>query len=94
MPCIPWLQCGQAFDLNEQRYVACKIHRLNANWEAQTKSEYSRKAVREYNIQRSLNHPHCVPLFDAFEIESCNSFYTVLAYCQGGDLDWYLKVCY
>ena len=56
----------------------------------QTKREHSKHAVREYNIQKALDHPHCVPLFDAFEIDE-NSFCTVLAYCEDGDLDWYLK---
>lgn len=52
-----------------------------------------RHALREYNIHKSLNHPRVVKLFDVFEIDA-NSFCTVLEYCDGHDLDFYLKqVC-
>lgn len=50
----------------------------------------SRHALREYNIHKSLNHPRVVKLFDVFEIDA-NSFCTVLEYCDGHDLDFYLK---
>ena len=46
--------------------------------------------MREYEIQKSLNHPHIVSLYDVFEIDQM-SFCTVLEYCHGNDLDFYLK---
>lgn len=49
-----------------------------------------RHALREYNIHKSLNHPRVVKLYDVFEIDA-NSFCTVLEYCDGHDLDFYLK---
>lgn len=49
-----------------------------------------RHAIREYNIQKKLNHPRIVRLYDVFEIDA-NSFCTVLEYCDGHDLDFYLK---
>ena len=49
-----------------------------------------RHAIREYNIQKKLNHPRIVKLYDVFEIDA-NSFCTVLEYCDGHDLDFYLK---
>ncbi len=39
---------------------------------------------------QDLNHPRVVSLFDVFKIDN-NSFCTVLEYCEGGDLDVYLK---
>jgi len=50
----------------------------------------SRHALREYNIHKSLDHPRVVKLYDVFEIDA-NSFCTVLEYCDGHDLDFYLK---
>lgn len=80
----------KAFDLKEQRYVACKIHQLNKDWKDDKKANYIKHALREYNIHKQLDHPRIVRLFDVFEIDS-NSFCTVLEYCDGHDLDFYLK---
>lgn len=53
-----------------------------------------RHALREYNIHKALDHPRVVKLYDVFEIDA-NSFCTVLEYCDGHDLDFYLKqVCW
>ena len=46
--------------------------------------------MREYNIHKNLQHSRIVNLFDVFEIDA-NSFCTVLEYCDGHDLDFYLK---
>ena len=80
----------QAFDTKEQRYVACKIHQLNKDWKDDKKANYIKHALREYNIHKNLQHPRIVQLFDVFEIDA-NSFCTVLEYCDGHDLDFYLK---
>ncbi|KAL5006577.1 hypothetical protein ScPMuIL_015383 [Solemya velum] len=80
----------KGFDLKEQRYVACKIHQLNREWKDDKKANYIKHALREYNIHKSLNHPRIVRLYDVFEIDN-NSFCTVLEYCEGNDLDFYLK---
>jgi tousled-like kinase len=80
----------KAYDLRELRYVACKIHQLNSSWSDERKLNYTRHATREYNIHRSLNHPRVVQLYDVFAID-LNSFCTVLEYCDGQDLDMYLK---
>lgn len=80
----------KAFDLKEQRYVACKIHQLNKDWKDDKKANYIKHALREYNIHKKLDHPRIVRLFDVFEIDA-NSFCTVLEYCDGHDLDFYLK---
>lgn len=51
---------------------------------------FYRHALREYNIHKALDHPRVVKLYDVFEIDA-NSFCTVLEYCDGHDLDFYLK---
>ncbi|XP_045831715.1 serine/threonine-protein kinase TOUSLED-like [Trifolium pratense] len=80
----------KAFDLVEHRYVACKLHGLNAQWSEEKKQSYIRHALREYNIHKTLVHPHIVRLWDIFEIDT-NTFCTVLEYCSGKDLDAVLK---
>ncbi|KAK2431270.1 non-specific serine/threonine protein kinase [Trifolium repens] len=80
----------KAFDLVEHRYVACKLHGLNAQWSEEKKQSYIRHALREYNIHKTLIHPHIVRLWDIFEIDT-NTFCTVLEYCSGKDLDAVLK---
>ncbi|KAK3040194.1 hypothetical protein RJ639_028444 [Escallonia herrerae] len=80
----------KAFDLVEHRYVACKLHGLNAQWSEDKKQSYVRHAIREYNIHKTLVHHHIVRLWDIFEIDQ-NTFCTVLEYCSGKDLDAVLK---
>ncbi|AES99979.1 tousled-like kinase 2 [Medicago truncatula] len=79
-----------AFDLVEHRYVACKLHGLNAQWSEEKKQSYIRHAIREYNIHKTLVHRHIVRLWNIFEIDP-NTFCTVLEYCSGKDLDAVLK---
>ncbi|XP_023313308.1 serine/threonine-protein kinase tousled-like 2 isoform X6 [Trichogramma pretiosum] len=80
----------KAFDLKDQLYVACKVHQLNKDWKEDKKANYIKHALREYNIHKALDHPRVVKLYDVFEIDA-NSFCTVLEYCDGHDLDFYLK---
>ncbi|KAI6170705.1 BMA-TLK-1, isoform e [Aphelenchoides bicaudatus] len=80
----------RAYDLDENRYVACKIHHVRNEWKEDKKANYVKHAMREKDIHRSLNHPRIVRLFDVFSIDS-DSFCTVLEYCDGNDLDFYLK---
>jgi len=49
-----------------------------------------RHATREADIHRSLHHPRVVSLTDVFEIDG-DAFCTVLEYCPGSDLEFYLK---
>ncbi|GFZ19776.1 protein kinase superfamily protein [Actinidia rufa] len=80
----------KAFDLVEHRFVACKLHGLNAQWSEDKKQSYIRHAIREYNIHKTLVHHHIVRLWDIFEIDQ-NTFCTMLEYCSGKDLDAVLK---
>ena len=80
----------KAYDLLEQREVACKIHQLNPNWSEGSKQSYIKHAIRENRVHRELSHPNIVKLYDSVEMDH-NSFCTVLEYCDGPDLQFYLK---
>lgn len=80
----------RAYDLYEFRQVACKIHQLSSEWSTDKKSNYMRHAQRECEIHKALCHPRVVSLYEIFEIDK-SSFCTILQYCNGGDLDSYLK---
>lgn len=80
----------KAYDSDEQMMVAIKIHQLNQDWPEQKKTDYQRHARREAEIQKSINHGKIVRLYDRFEVD-INTFCTVLEYCEGNDLDFYLK---
>ncbi|KAG9335120.1 hypothetical protein JZ751_005683, partial [Albula glossodonta] len=49
-----------------------------------------RHACREYRIHKQLDHPRIVKLYDYFSLDT-DTFCTVLEYCEGNDLDFYLK---
>ena len=70
----------QAFDVTDMKWVACKIHQLQENWNENTKNNYIKHALRENKIHRSLQHPNIVKLYDTIEIDK-DSFCTVLEYC-------------
>ncbi|PAV84329.1 hypothetical protein WR25_19432 [Diploscapter pachys] len=80
----------RAFDLEENRYVACKIHHVNKDWKEEKKANYVKHAMREKDIHKTLDHCRIVKLYDLFTIDN-HSFCTVLEYCPGNDLDFYLK---
>jgi len=80
----------RAYDLNELREVAVKIHQLDPRWSDAKKDNYTKHVTREYEIHRDVRHPRIVSLFDVFEIDD-NSFATVLECCKGTDLDALLK---
>ncbi|XP_027276013.1 serine/threonine-protein kinase tousled-like 1 isoform X6 [Cricetulus griseus] len=80
----------KAFDLYEQRYAAVKIHQLNKSWRDEKKENYHKHACREYRIHKELDHPRIVKLYDYFSLDT-DTFCTVLEFCEGNDLDFYLK---
>ncbi|GAX13233.1 tousled-like kinase [Fistulifera solaris] len=80
----------RAYDLEELREVAVKIHQLDPRWSDSKKENYTKHVSREYEIHRNVRHPRIVSLYDVFEIDS-NSFATVLECCSGTDLDILLK---
>ncbi|CAD5217033.1 unnamed protein product [Bursaphelenchus okinawaensis] len=80
----------QAYDMNTNQYVACKIHHVNKDWKEEKKANYVKHAMREKDIHMTLDHPRIVKLYNVFHIDD-HSFCTVLEYCGGNDLDIYLK---
>jgi tousled-like kinase len=80
----------KAFDLHDGRYVALKVHHINRDWTAATKSNYLRHAERELEIQRQLDHPRLTKLYDVFE-HNAITFVSVMEFSAGSDLDTRLK---
>mmetsp|Transcript_117785 Transcript_117785/g.366988 ORF Transcript_117785/g.366988 Transcript_117785/m.366988 type:complete len:376 (-) Transcript_117785:72-1199(-) len=80
----------RAYDLEGNRYCAVKIHELGKDMNDQQRQSYIRRAMREYEIQKTLNHPRVVTLQDCFPI-STKAFGTVLELCEGETLDEHMK---
>lgn len=71
----------KAFDLVTLNDVACKVHQINPIWHNERKEQFTRHALREYEIQKSLDHKRVLKLYDAFKLDA-NAFCTILEYCQ------------
>jgi tousled-like kinase len=82
----------KAFDLIEGRYVACKVHKVNRQWSAGAQRNYLKHAERELEIQRQLDHPRLMKLYDVFQYDS-TTFVSVMEYSGGEDLERRLKRC-
>lgn len=80
----------KAYDLEQLKFVACKIHQINKNWKVNTRSNYIKHALRENQVLKALDHKNIVNHYDSVEIDS-DSFCTVLEYCNGSDLRSYIK---
>ena len=80
----------KAYDLENCREVACKIHHFDDGWGEQIKESYIKHALREDEIHKDLNTRRVGKQFDTVEIDH-NSFCTVLELCSGPDLYFYLK---
>lgn len=83
-------QVFKAMDLDKGVVVACKIHQLSANWGEERRRNFVRHASRECLIHKDLKHPHVVQMLDIFEYDE-NTLCTVLEFCDGCDLDTYLR---
>ena len=81
----------KAYDLENCREVAVKIHHFDDNWSDSLKANYIKHALRENETHKDLNHPRIVSQFDTVEIDN-NSFCTILELCSGPDLYMYLKL--
>lgn len=80
----------KAFDLENCREVACKIHHFDDTWNENIKENYIKHALRENEIHKDLVNRRVVRQFDTVEIDH-NSFCTILELCSGPDLYCYLK---
>ena len=50
----------KAYDLENCREVACKIHHFDNSWSEQIKDNYIKHAIRENEIHKDLNHRRVV----------------------------------
>jgi len=80
----------RAYDLEGNRFCAVKIHELGKDMSDQQRQSYIRRAMREYDIQKTLKHSRVVTLADCFPI-STKAFGTVLELCEGDTLDEFMK---
>ena len=80
----------KAFDLENCREVACKVHHFDDSWSDSVKDDYIKHALRENEIHKELNNRRVVKHYDTVEIDH-NSFCTILELCSGPDLYNYLK---
>jgi tousled-like kinase len=83
-------QVFKAFDLEQAREVACKIHILNTKWSEAQQSQYLKQVEREARIQEQFNHQNIVRMYDHFT-EPNNTIITVMEYCEGPDLGVFMK---
>ena len=81
----------KAYDLENCREVACKIHRFDETWSRSMQANYIKHALRENETHQKLSHPRIVKHYDTIEIDN-NSFCTVLELCSGPDLAEYMKI--
>lgn len=63
----------KAYDLENCREVACKIHHFDNNWSESQKANYIKHALRENKTHSELNHPRVVKQYDTVEIDN-NTF--------------------
>ncbi|XP_048094442.1 serine/threonine-protein kinase tousled-like 1, partial [Alosa alosa] len=89
----------KAFDLFEQRYAAVKIHQLNKNWREEKKENYHKCVCilppaccwLILNTDTDTNLSNCMDVVFIDVFICVYRFCTVLEYCEGNDLDFYLK---
>lgn len=80
----------KGYDLENCKFVACKIHHFDENWNELIKESYIKHALRENEIHKDLVNRRIVRQFDTVEIDH-HSFCTILELCSGPDLYFYLK---
>ncbi|GLT31009.1 hypothetical protein SLA2020_057770 [Shorea laevis] len=82
----------KAFDMEENKYVACKLQLLDPqiSKNEQLKASTLRHMKREWDVHKTLVHPHIIRHLDNFTIDN-DTYCTVLELCNGKDLQFALK---
>jgi tousled-like kinase len=80
----------KAYDLIAHCYVAVKIHEIRKDMDEAQRQNYVKHTTQEYRIHKTLKHRRIVRLLDHFAIDAL-SFGVAMEYCEGVDLDTYLK---
>lgn len=81
----------KAYDLENWKEIAWKIHRFDDTWSRSMQANYIKHALRENETHQTLSHPRIVRHYDTIEMDN-NSFCTALELCSGPDLSEYLKI--
>lgn len=50
----------KVFDLDNLRYAACKLHRINSKWDKEHRERYMRHTIREITVFKRLDHPNII----------------------------------
>lgn len=80
----------KAYDLFSHCFVAVKIHEIRKDMDEAQRQNYVRHTTQEYRIHKTLKHRRIVRLLDHFAIDAM-SFGVAMEYCDGVDLDTFLK---
>ncbi len=80
----------KAYDMITHCFVAVKIHEIRKDMDEAQRQNYVRHTTQEYRIHKTLKHRRIVRLLDHFAIDAM-SFGVAMEYCEGVDLDTYLK---
>jgi tousled-like kinase len=81
----------KAYDLENWKEIAWKIHRFDDTWSRSMQANYIKHALRENETHQTLSHPRIVRHYDTIEMDN-NAFCTALELCSGPDLSEYLKI--
>ncbi|CAJ1356843.1 unnamed protein product [Effrenium voratum] len=81
----------KAFDLDQMCMCAIKINEIEAKMSETQRADLVRWALRECEIQKSLQNPRIVQLRECFALDS-HAFVIVLELCEGETLDLRLKM--
>lgn len=81
----------KAYDLKEHKYVACKLYTLKNNLTKEMSENYLKHTIREIEIHKLINSDNIVKQLNVFNIDK-TSFATILEYCNGGDLNYYMNM--
>ncbi|CAE7163296.1 TOUSLED, partial [Symbiodinium pilosum] len=80
----------KAFDLELMCFCAIKLNEIETKMSDSMRADMVRWAVRETDIQKTLQHPRIVQMRECFPLDS-HVFVLVLELCEGETLDTRLK---
>ena len=78
----------KVFDLDHGQYVILKLHLIDPT-KHNDKANFEKHIKREQDVLKNLSHPGIVGFIDSLIVNGL--FCTVLEFCEGDDLDTYLK---
>eukprot|EP01083_Nonionella_stella_P039957 108665_1 len=81
----------KGWDTQNCDWVCIKMHMVNPQWSDDRKVNFTKHAIREYEIQKSLKHMNVIALYDVFAMD-IDTMATVMEMNYGTDMGRYLKV--